>query len=79
MDPVIRESIIRVGHRRPPKGVVGRRYLSGIIRTWDKLVHYLAQMPEPVSIQSRPSLSSLNAVSEKVAVALWTNAKEESA
>jgi hypothetical protein len=38
--------------------------------TWDKLVHHVAEVVEPVAIESRPGFYSLDRVCEKVAIAL---------
>ena len=40
--------------------------------TWDELVHYVAQVVEPVAIERRLVLYSLDHVCEKVAIALQT-------
>jgi len=40
--------------------------------TWDKLVHHVAEVVEPIAIEGRPGLSSLDRVREEVAIALQT-------
>ena len=47
---------------------------AGLV-TWDKLVHDVAEVVEPVAIERRPGLYSLDRVREKVAIALRTRGR----
>ena len=43
---------------------------EGTVSTWDKLVHHVAEVVEPIAIEDRPCLSSQDRVREKVAIVL---------